>query len=50
MDAAINKGYSDVSFVERMIRVSEETDNFTIEDIKAEAITTLTAVRYLPCL
>lgn len=41
----IDKGSSEVTFLERMIRVSEENEDFTIEDVKAEANNALIAVR-----
>lgn len=42
----LEKGSSEVTFLERMIRVSQENDDFTIEDVKAEANNALIAVRY----
>lgn len=37
-------GSENVTFLERMLRVHEENDDFTLEDVRAEATITLTAV------
>ncbi|KAJ6637457.1 putative cytochrome P450, partial [Pseudolycoriella hygida] len=39
----IDNGSSEITFLERLLRISEETDEFTLDDVKAEAITALIA-------
>lgn len=38
------KGSSEMTMIERLLRISEENENFSLDDVKAEAIDALTAV------
>lgn len=42
------KGNSeDITFIDRMLKVSENNENFTYDDIKAETMTLLMGVTYI---
>lgn len=45
MSQKLTEGSAELSFVERLIRISEENENFSLDDVKAETIDALTAVR-----
>lgn len=47
MSQKLTEGSAELSFVERLIRISEENENFSLDDVKAETIDALTAVRNL---
>lgn len=45
MAKCLKEGSSEVTMVERLLRISEENENFSLDDVKAETIDALTAVR-----
>lgn len=40
----LKNGSDNVTFMERLIRIADENDDFDLEDVRAEAMNTLTAV------
>lgn len=48
MKTVADRGTQDLTFLQRMLSIAETNHEFTMEDVKAETITTLIAVRFSP--